>query len=72
VNKVLEYFNLRSNSIGDEGARAFAECFQLNTTLLQLLLDGNEIGVEGLALLKIVSKQTKCVITTTKQISRLL
>ena len=43
----LTELDLRSNSIGDDGAKAIAEALKVNTVLTTLNLDRNSIGDDG-------------------------
>jgi Ran GTPase-activating protein (RanGAP) involved in mRNA processing and transport len=50
-SSVLKRIHLTNNAISDEGATYLAEMLRTNTNLLQLLLNGNQIGNYGMNVL---------------------
>ena len=50
-NKSLKYLFVRNCSIGDTGLQAISEALLHNKTLVELNLDGNPIGNNGILLL---------------------
>ena len=62
VNKTLKQLHLSYCGIGGDGAAALAEALRSNTSLMHLLLDGNDgMGEQGKQLLRdAVAGRRKC------------
>jgi hypothetical protein len=52
VNTSVTHIYLDGNTIGDEGASAFADALQVNTSVIHITLGGNKISAEGVASIK--------------------